>query len=71
MDERYDIEVIEAWIEENPGGNDWLVAILRDGERGIARFACDRAVAEADAQESARANDQVERTQKASKGENE
>ena len=56
MDERYSIEEIEAWIEENPGGNDWLVAILRDGERGIERFACDRAVAEADAQDSASAN---------------
>lgn len=51
MDERYSIEEVEAWIENNPGGNDWLLAILRDGERGIARFACDRAVAEADAQD--------------------
>ncbi|MGE4340915.1 MAG: hypothetical protein AB7E55_33935 [Pigmentiphaga sp.] len=54
MEPRYSIEEIEAWIENNPGGNDWLLAILHDGERGIARFACDRAVAEADAQERER-----------------
>ena len=52
MDERYSIEEIEAWIEENPGGNDWLNAILHDSERGIARFSLDRAVAEADAQDA-------------------
>lgn len=29
------VEEILSWFENNPGGNDWLIAILRDGERGI------------------------------------
>ena len=53
MDELYSIDEIEGWIEDNPGGNNWLLAILHDGERGIARFATARAVDEADAQDAA------------------